>query len=281
MYIELFLLDNLLMNLLIVRLAAALLSVRPPLYLQTAVSLLTAVYAAAAAYLWPLLGRPPLRPLMLAVMALALPFTGVKGYLTCCAATLFAALAAGGAAFCTALIMGGGIEGGFIKAGVPLRTALIAALAVSLLPRAARAVQKRRLSGSMLAQFTVEHKGLRHRFTALVDTGNRLSEPVTGLPVAVVACPALKRYAYLPVRIRTAAGEHTLYAFRPERAVVDGESVNCLVAVTEARKGAEAVIPPELCRPNGAKGGALSFNANNNTDANIKNDASADADIAE
>ena len=62
MYVELFLLDNLLMNLLIMRLAAALLSVRPPLYRQAAAVAFTACYAALAAYLWPLLGRPFPRP---------------------------------------------------------------------------------------------------------------------------------------------------------------------------------------------------------------------------
>ena len=248
MYIELFLLDNLLMNLLSVWLAAALLSVRPPLYRQAAAVIPAAVYSAAAAYLWPVLGRPWLRILPLLAMALALPFTSLKGYLTGCAAMLFATLAAGGAALCTAFLTGGNAGGGFITAGIPLRAALLGALGVSLLPRAARRLMKRRIRSGTLARLTVEHRGIKRGFTALVDTGDLLTEPVTGLPAAVVFCPALKAYAKLPLRVNTAAGEHVLYAFRPEKVFVDGTPVDCVIALAARPMSADAVIPPELCR---------------------------------
>ena len=247
MYIELFLLDNLLMNLLIVRLAAALLSVRPPLYRQLAAGALSAAYAAIAAYLVPALAGVWARPIPLAITALALPARNARGFLSCAAATLFATFAVGGAVCCAALLTGGSVNGGWIRAGIPLRAALLGALAACFLPRAARGLLRRRIREGLLCTLTVIHRGVEHSFTALVDTGCSLTEPVTGLPVALVRCPYFIRFAALPVRAVTASGEAAFYAFRPDRVLIDGTPADCLVAVCGARMRTQAIVPPQLC----------------------------------
>lgn len=243
MYIELFIVDNLLMNLLIVRLAAALLSVRPPLYRQLAAGALSAAIAAIAAYLWPPLLGLWARPPLLLLMSLALPVRNLRGLLTAACATLFATLAVGGAVFCAELVFGAERVG----AGIPLRVFLLGAFCASFLPRAARSAMKRRLPPGSCAGLTIRHRGIERSFAALVDTGCGLHEPLTGLPVIIVACSAYKVFAKLPVRAVTAGGECTLFAFRPEAVFVDGAPVACLAAVSLKKLSAEAIIPPELC----------------------------------
>lgn len=247
MYIELFLLDNLLMNLLTVRLAAAFISVRPPLYRQLAVCAASAGYAALAAYLCPALAGLWVRPPLLIFMALALPVKRPRGLLGASAAVLFASLIVGGSSLCIALVFGGGIENGSISGGIPLRAAALSAAAAAFMPRAVRRALARRLPEGMLVGLAVEHNGIERRFTALVDTGNGLFEPLTGLPVIVVSCRAFARYARIPVGVSTAAGSGMLYAFRPRRITVDGVPVNALVAVTGAKMRCEALAPPSVC----------------------------------
>ena len=246
MYLELFLLDNLLMNLLIVRLAAALLSARPPLLRQLGAAFLSAASAALAAYLFPWLRRAAFRLPMLAVMALAIPVSSPRGFLTAAAATLFATFAVGGCALALAYMTGGGALDGVLAGGIGMRTALVSAAAASFLPRAARRILRRRQKNLGSARLVVVHGGIARRFNALVDTGNSLCEPVTGLPVAVVRCRALERFADIPIRVSTAAGGATLMAFRPERISVDGREVDCMVALTRAGLSEEALIPPDI-----------------------------------
>lgn len=248
MYFEVFLLDNLLLDLLIVRLAAALLSVRPPLIRQIGVSLVSALIAAAAAYAAPRLTDPRLRLPMLAVMALAVPFKSFRGFAGAAAATALATLTVGGAALAAALIFGGSFEGG-IFGGIELRAAIVIAASASLLPRCFRSLLKRRLKNETAAEVVILHKGILRRFTAIVDTGNTLTEPLSGLPVAVVRCRAFVPAAKLEIPVSTAAGSTTLKGFIPERISVNGRETFCAVALSDERLSAEALIPPELCLP--------------------------------
>ncbi|MCR5809564.1 MAG: sigma-E processing peptidase SpoIIGA [Clostridiales bacterium] len=245
MYIELFLLDNLLLNLLIVRLAAALLSVRPPLIRELCAAGLSALAAAYAAYRAPWLNAF-LRLPLLAVAALAIPVRNARGFLSALLASVFATMAVGGCAFAAALASGG-YSDGVITGGVGLRAALFGAAAASFLPRAARRLQRRGQRNGNSCELVIMQGGIPRRFVCLVDTGNTLTEPVSGLPVAVVRCRALERYANIPLTAVTAAGRGRLMAFIPERAAVNGIEVACAVALTGEKLGAEAVIPPELC----------------------------------
>lgn len=247
MFIEVFLLDNLVLDLLILRLAAALLSARPPLWRQLAAALAGAAAAALAAYVWPALRSAALRAPLLLMMSFAFEARGLRGRLAVCAAVAFASLVSGGAALAAAQLTGGGAHDGLITAPMPLRAALAGALLVSALPSAARRMASRRVKGAGLVRLTVLHKGVLRRFTALVDTGNTLAAPISGLPVIVLNCRALARFARLPIPVVTAAGRTSLPAFRPERASVCGRQVDCLIAITRERLSAEALVPPVLC----------------------------------
>ncbi len=250
MYLELFLVDDLLLNLLILRLAAAFISVRPPIYRILIVSLAASGVSAAAAYLLPLLRSPLLRLPLLALMALGLPGRSPKAFLANAASVLIATFIAGGSALAAAYLTGGGVKDGFISGGIPLRVFLAAAFAVTFLPRAVRSVLRRRIKNEAGAKVLLLHNGVPRRFEALVDTGNSLHEPLSGLPVAVVRCRALKPCARLPIPVVTAAGTAVLYGFKPDRISVNGREVACIVAVTDEKTGAEAILPPELVKEN-------------------------------
>lgn len=246
MYFELFLLDDLLLNLLIMRFAAALLSVRPPKIRICAAAFASSLVSAAAAYLWPILRSPLLRLPLLLVLTLGLPTGSLKGLLKNAGAVLLATFTAGGCALAAAYFTGGGLKDGFISGGLPLRAALIAALAVSFLPSAARRLLRRRLRNENSASVVILKGGVPRRFTAAVDTGNRLFEPVSGLPVALVRCGDYARFAHLPIPAETAAGKVLLMGFKPERISVNGREVDCIVAVTDKNIGAEALVPPDI-----------------------------------
>lgn len=247
MYIELFLADNLLLNLLIVRLAAAMLSVRPPLHRAIGCSALAAVIAALAAFRFPLLQSPIFRAPLLFLMALALPFRGIRAFFRAALAVLAATLTVGGCALAVACLSGGGTVYGGVRGGITIRAAMITAICASLLPRAAGRLLRRRVQNGFTAKVVILHGGFVRRFTALVDTGNTLREPVSGLPVAVVHCRALEKYAVLPVSVHTAAGRAELKGFFPEKISVDGVETACFVALTRERLCEEALIPPEIC----------------------------------
>ena len=251
-YIELFMLDDLLMNLLIVRLAAALLSVRPPLYREFGVAFVSSLFAALAAFRFPILAKPAFRLPLLTLITLSLPAKSPRAFLVSAAAVLFSTFTVGGLAVCIAFLTGGGVSGGFIRGGTGLRAAALPAAGASFLPAAARRVLKRRIKNAAAAKVVILHGGFLRSFTALVDTGNCLSEPLSGLPVAVVRCRALERYAFLPIPAVTAAGNTTLRGFLPDKISVDGTEVACVVAVTKARLSADAIIPPSVCPADGA-----------------------------
>ncbi|MBQ1818127.1 MAG: sigma-E processing peptidase SpoIIGA [Clostridia bacterium] len=249
MYVEVFLIDNALMDLIAVRLAAALLSVRPPLARQAAFAALSAAAAAAAVYLVPQGVRVLLFPLLLPLLALALPVKSPKGLLRACAAVAAATLMTGGCALSAALIMGGGGAHGAIRGSVPLRVFLVFAAAASFLPGAVMRLKRAGGEAGLRTEFTVEAGGLEWSFTAIVDTGNRLKDPWLKLPVAVVTCRGLERLARIPVPVVTPAGSTVLYALRPDRAAVNGTPVGCLVAVSKQALPAGAILPPELIPP--------------------------------
>ena len=59
------------------------------------------------------------------------------------------------------------------------------------------------------------------RFTAWVDTGNRLTEPFSGQPVLVASAPLVRRVlperGFRQVAYGSVGGRGTLHCFRPER----------------------------------------------------------------
>jgi hypothetical protein len=245
MYIEVFLMDNLLMDMLILDLAAALMGCARPYLKMLAASAAASALAALAAY-GTALRSPLLRLPMLILLALALPVKGVRGAAKAALAVIGATFAVGGCVLAAAYLAGGGAEKGFITGGIGLRAALIGAASAAALPRAARRLRSARRLGESQAKLLVLEGGVLRSFDAFVDTGNTLFEPVSGLPVAVIRCRPLERRAKIPVPAVTPAGRTALWGFKPERVSVNGREVDCVIALTRQKLPAEALIPPEL-----------------------------------
>ena len=108
---------------------------------------------------------------------------------------------------------------------------------------------------------TVElmHQGHIVTLTALVDTGNLLRDPLTGLPVIVVSRQAARKLTSLPapgqllpgmrlISVRTAAGSALMAIFRPQRVrVLSGQTwreVRAMVGLSpDGYEGAQALLP--------------------------------------
>ncbi len=191
-------------------------------------------------------------PAMLPVLALAMTlaaFGDQRRLLRCLVGFLGVSALFGGAVYAAALLRGG-------PAGAPLLRldmrvlALAFALcwaAVSLLFRGSAKRASRRI-----LDVTVERRGRAVRLRALEDTGNHLTDPVTGCAAFVAEAGALSGLfdpgdgpllrgppAEAVLRIPgtrlipcagVAGGRHMLLAFRPDRVTVDGRERRDLIA---------------------------------------------------
>ncbi len=238
MYIELFLLDNVLMNSLILRTAAAMLSRRLPCWRMIAASALGAIYAALSVGTVPLFMSLP--------MKLGLGF--LMEYMFSALALFVSTFAIGGAAVGLAFLLGGKLENGFVLAAVPLRVMLGSALLASFMPRIIRKVLERRLVNNDRLRIEIMHKGVSIYASAIVDTGNMLCEPMSGLPVVVVSSRELECFATIPIPCRTVGGNEVVYGFRPDKLLLCGKMnavLDAFVAVGPVSiGGADALIPP-------------------------------------
>lgn len=242
MYIELFLLDNALMDWLILRLAAALRGRGLVGWHAAAGCILGALYALWAVY-WPPAGGLLGKAAFGCALALALSPRGWKDYALAVLCLFAAAFAVGGLAFALALATGGRIEKGVVWTGLPLRTALCTAFLASFLPRMARGILRRRQQGRV--HLLIEHQGARYGLEALIDSGSSLYDPLSGLPVIVAYLPALAKEARLPIPMATVGAESTLYALRPQHMILEGAQLKALLAISPSPlRGADALIPP-------------------------------------
>ena len=239
MYIELFLLDNMLMDMLICRLAAAICGRR--LHMQRALAFSAAgAVCAAFAHTEPRLNTLPCKILLCLIMAFALPCNGVREYLAGLAGMCAAAFIIGGSAFFAVYATGGAANGSLIG-GVSLRIMLFAASAAAAMPSLARRLRQRRIQSQATHILTITRHGQTYTLSAMVDSGSCLIEPVSGLPVAVAYIPG--ETGDIPIPISTVQGSGILMAFRPDRAEYGGIELDILVALSD-KPLAQALLPP-------------------------------------
>ncbi len=113
----------------------------------------------------------------------------------------------------------------------------------------------------LLCKVRLEYRGETCEFTAMIDTGNHLREPVSGLPVIVVERPALAKIDTRegwPVAFSSMAGSGTIEAIIPQHIVVDGrEDIRAAVAAydgTLSRDGRyAALLPYAFAQASGSK----------------------------
>ncbi|MBR5291913.1 MAG: sigma-E processing peptidase SpoIIGA [Clostridia bacterium] len=240
MYIELFLLDNMLMDMLICRLAAAMCGRRPHIPKALTFSAAGSVYAAFA-HTVPRLNSLSCKILLCLIMAFALPCRGIKEYFASLVGMCAAAFIIGGSAFFWVYATGGAVNGSLIG-GVSLRIMLFAASAAAAMPSIARRMRQRKIQEQNTHILTIIRNRKTYTLTAMVDSGSSLMEPVSGLPTAVAYIPG--EAGSIPVPVNTVQGSGILMAFRPDRAEYGGAELDILVAISDKPMHPQALLPP-------------------------------------
>ncbi len=237
MYIELFLLDNLLMNLLVLRLACALCA-RPCTAWRMA---LGALGGAAYAYLTlraPMAGHWFIRLACAALMGLSIPCgKKVKAFLCAWAAILLAACLLGGLLLLLSFSDQRGAAQGLHA--ISWRVALAGICAAAFLPNLWR--RKRGWGGTI--KLCVAYGGVVYKLPARFDSGNCLKEPLSGLPVIVADIGALREKATIPVPAATVQGNVVLYALKADLITLNGMPTDALLALSKGRLDM-ALVPP-------------------------------------
>ena len=248
MYIELYFIDNFVMNLLILLLAAAVLKRRTTVRRLIAFAALGGVYAVLSVTYLHVLMTPILKPVLLLVMSLAIPFHSIKAYALNVLSVFLSTAVAGGTAYAIASMFGSGESGGVVYGGVELRVALFTALLIAVLPRFIRAIQRK--NSVRRVRIRIEHKGTVTEVSGIVDSGNTLCEPLSGKCVIVLYAPELLPFAILPIPCTTASGNAILYGFFPEKLIIDdGKPHPCDAFVALSTQKLSDSLVPETALP--------------------------------
>ena len=192
MYIEVFLLDNLLMNAVICVLAGAVCGRSIRLGRVLLFSLGSAVYGAAAMYV-PVLSMFPCKTILCLAMALVFPYEGLRGYITGLTAILAAALTIGGLGFLMICAFGNVRS---LGDGISLRLMLLIAFAASIMPGIARRVRGKRLDNQNRHTLLLKRGDKEYELDAMVDSGNCLRDYLTHRPGSRSMAARDGRYTY-------------------------------------------------------------------------------------
>lgn len=246
MYIELFLIDNFLMDYLIVRLAAGLTASPARVGRQLLAAALASVASAAVLQFMP---NAPLARLAIGLILIpALPHSTVRRAAMSALSVFVSAFIIGGAATAAALASGGGVFEGALLLGLPVRAALCSVAAATFLPPAVRRLVARRARGHVAVRFT--HDGKQFSFDGVIDSCNCLEDPFSGLPVIVVHCDALEKSVTRCLDIRTVSGDGMLCGFIPSalqiNSGVEWRDVAACVALTPARLSVGSALVPAV-----------------------------------
>ena len=206
-YLDVLLLLNFCMDFLLLWSAGRVLRRTAPLWRLLLASALGSAYASAMVlelpqWLWSLPAAVLFSLLMLAV---AYPWRGHRSFLRLTGAFYLTACVAGGAALAVAgLLQQGGWPGSIASVRwLSLLTALPVLLIVSR--RSYAALRRAWTRDSFRARLSVQAAGRLTSLAALIDTGNDLTEPLTGLPVVVADYRSVA--SLLPERLRCAWNE--------------------------------------------------------------------------
>ncbi len=259
--IEWFLLDNTLMNLCVLLLAAALSGLRVRLPLSTGLCFAGGVFALLSLWFFSVLLTPVPKLLFACVLAFGLRADGWRAYLRGLLCVLLCAALLGGLMLLLTFLLGesenSGMKNGVLVGTVETRAALVAIVLAALLPRILRALRNAARTGSLHVPLRFTLDGAELELDALIDTGNLLNEPVTGLPVVLVCSTVLmgKQEEGYPVRYCGVNGEGLLYVRRAQSAKICIEGIWHSTDIMVARSpvpivGAKAIVgnnalPPE------------------------------------
>ena len=232
MYIELYALDNMLMDALILRLAASLVARKAGIKRLLLFSFIGSVMATIS-IVWPIALSLPAKLIQGSVLAFFLRWEGIRRYIESVFAVLISACIASGTALALSqLVNAGGEHGGAL-----------------LLPRLIRAFRQKRAFSCGAAKLSFSAFGKNYELCAIRDSGCTLAEPVSGLPVIIAYLPELNENAHIPVPMHSVAGSAMVYAFVPDKVSIDGVDTDALIAVISNRiHGADALIPYQIAK---------------------------------
>ena len=219
----------------------------PRLMLAALLTALGTLFAARASFQWVRL--PLLAALMILVPLAVWPGTPRRMRLPLCLSHLTLSLTLAGWAR--------------LMAGLGLWPALVPAAACGLMGALTPLMRR----GDYARCVTVEIRMNSHRLTltALIDSGNLLRDPVTGLPVIVISRRAAARLTLLPapgrltpgmrlISVRTVAGSALMAVFRPSAVFLEERgvwrAVNAIIGLSpDGYEGFQALVPSSLAPP--------------------------------
>ena len=248
--IETFLLDNAMMNACVYLLTAAWLGIRLRLLPAAGISLLGAVYALLSLFALPMLREPYLK--LPAFLLGSLPlFRRAGTILKTSAVLLLSAATVGGSALLLTLLFGGSISmDGTLMGTVTVRAALASTLTALCLPRIVRALLTARKRCDSVTEIYIVLKSHTYRFRGLIDSGNLLTEPISGLSVILIDRPVDAPIRPIPFRSATNTevlyGEHAKRVYFPAYGDLEAD---CFVAASPQPLGTVQAIIPERLLP--------------------------------
>ena len=152
-------------------------------------------------------------------------------------------LRAAGLLLAAAGLLGGTVQALSGAAGSRTIGLWLGAAAAPLLSAATVRLRRMR-QGATHVRVRMTCGGRTAAFTAMVDSGNSLYDPVSGRPVAVAWLPET---GDIPIPVGTVNERSVLYAFRPDSARLDGSDMDILVAVSKRPLKAALIPPAALC----------------------------------
>lgn len=243
--LEWFLLDNLVMDLLILRLASVFAGARFRLRTALPFAGLGALYAALAISVVPEFNHLLARLLLGACMSIPL-MRGRRSILRAILSLYLAAFLSGGLMLAFGFLFGGKASGNAVIGTTPLRAVLLATLALVFLPRMMRELIALYRARERLVQVRVRMEDRVLQLSALLDSGNLVLEPYSGKMLLLVQ-PGLLEKGGRPAPYRTIHGEGMLFAQNAQRVeAYFGQWIELDVMVAESPKriqGADAILP--------------------------------------
>jgi len=239
-YVEVFLLDNALMNCVILFCAEPFAMARLSRPLAAVTALASAVYAALA-LLEPVFLTLPFKALLLVGMVLPFRPKGWKKALRCGGCVLLSTWIMGGVSYMAAEHMG----------AANFRLLLTAAVLCIFVIRPVKSLLAKVRLNQRNVMIKLTASGSERMICGRIDTGNTLREPVTGLPVVVIFSAEPEPEEYFSVPYQTIGGVGVMKGVKGRVSLLEdadglGERDCCVAFSPVPIAECDAVINAEL-----------------------------------